>query len=72
MFHLTCGQCQHAVLAVVLENQSGVSSIGLVTDMEVQDAVRMQDALPITSDDVIRAHAYLANQSRQFCRSLVS
>ncbi len=71
MFHLTCRACRHAVLAVILENQNGISSIGLVTDMEAQDAVRMHDARPITADDCLAAHEVLETKSREVCAGLM-
>ncbi|HWQ99353.1 MAG TPA: hypothetical protein VN397_00715 [Candidatus Methylomirabilis sp.] len=70
MFHLTCASCCHAVLAVILENQNGVSSVGLVTDLEAQDAVRIQNAVPITADDCVAAHELLESKSREICTKL--
>lgn len=71
MFHLTCASCCHAVLAVILENQNGVSSVGLVTDLEAQDAVRVQNAIPITADDCVEAHELLETRSREIARMLL-
>jgi hypothetical protein len=68
MFHMTCGHCHHAVLAMVMESSHGISSIGLVTDLEAQDAVRIHDAKPICANDVIRAHAVLNAESQALCR----
>jgi hypothetical protein len=70
MFHLTCSKCSHAILAVILESAHGVRSIGLVTDLEAQDAVRMHDAAPLSADDVLRAHQELGARSREWCASL--
>lgn len=70
-FHLTCKQCNHAVLAVILESSHGVSSVGLVTDLEAQDAVRVHDADPISADDVVRAHLELDMKSGEMCKSLM-
>lgn len=72
MFHFTCRACRHAVLAVILESQNGVSSVGLVTDLEAQDALAMQDAPPITADDCIAAHETLETQSLEVCARLMS
>lgn len=66
LFHLTCQSCSHAVLAVILENQHGISSMGMVTDLEVQDAVRFQDADPISADDCLNAKELLTNASQRF------
>lgn len=71
MFHLTCKQCHHSVLAVILESVHGVSSIGLVTDLEAQDAVRIHDADPISANDVVKAHVELEQMSGALCRALL-
>jgi len=71
MFHLTCSHCSHSVLAVILENNSGISSMGLVTDLEAQDALRFQEADPITADDCLTARGSIESESREICRCLM-
>lgn len=71
LFHCTCELCGHAVLAVVLETSGSVSSIGLVTDMEVQDAIRFQGVSPVSPDDCIRVHQALETDSQSFCERLL-
>ena len=72
LFHLTCKSCSHAVLAVILENQNGVRSMGMMTDLEAQDALRFQDAPMITADDCLNIHDFLAHSSSDFCRYLLN
>ncbi len=71
LYHLTCPSCAHAVLAVILENATGVSSIGLVTDLEAQDALRFRDVAPIGSNDCVKAHEVLDRESASLCRMLM-
>lgn len=71
LFHCTCERCGHAVLAVVLETSGSVSSMGLVTDMEVQDAIRFQGLPPVSSDDCIAIHRALESESQRFCERLL-
>jgi hypothetical protein len=71
LFHCTCADCGHAVLAVVIEVAGGISSIGLVTDLEVQDAVRFANLPPISSDECISAHKALEEGSRRLCGRLL-
>lgn len=70
LYHLKCDACRHSVLAVIVENPNGVSSVGLVTDMEAQDAVRLEQAEPVSADDCVRLHIALEEQSRAICRQL--
>lgn len=71
LFHCTCVSCGHAVLAVVLETSGSVSSVGLVTDMEAQDAMRFQHVPPVSSDECIAVHQALETDSRAFCLRLL-
>jgi hypothetical protein len=71
LFHCTCGRCGHAVLAVVLESSGAVSSMGVVTDMEVQDAIRFQGRPPVSSDECIAIHQLLESESQGFCVRLL-
>lgn len=70
LFHMTCPACSHSVLAVILEHPHGVSTMGMVTDLEAQDALRFQDADPISADDCLDIHDFLADSSRAFVKAL--
>ena len=70
LFHCTCNACGHAMLAVILESQGAVSSVGLVTDLEVQDALRFREMPSISADDCVVAHRILENESKGFCEAL--
>lgn len=59
LLHVTCRKCQNSILALVLQNASGVSSVGLVTDLTFEDVGRFQRARSISVDDVIDLHAFL-------------
>ena len=72
LFHLTCQCCAHSVLAVILENQNGMSSLGMVTDLEAQDAMRFQDSEPISADDCLTARDSIESESRAICKRLMT
>lgn len=59
------------MLAVILESQGSVSSVGLVTDLEVQDAVGFHGRPAVSADECIAAHRILENESRDFCAQLM-
>lgn len=71
LFHCTCTSCGHAMLAIILEAQGSVSSLGLMTDLEAKDALRFQDSSPISADDCIAAHRLLEEQSGGFCEAIL-
>lgn len=70
LFHCTCRSCGHAMLAIILETQGSVSSVGLMTDLEAQDALRFRDCEALSADDCIAAHRVLEEESRELCSLL--
>lgn len=53
LIHIRCRKCQSSVLAVVLANQLGISSVGLVTDLTEDDVRRFRNQPVISEDDVL-------------------
>ncbi len=72
LFHCTCNSCGQSVLAIVLENFGNVSSLGLVTDLELQDALRFRNAVAVNLDECIAMHRLLQTDSQALCRKLLS
>ncbi len=58
------------MLALILETQGVVSSVGLVTDLEVGDVLRFRDREPITADECIAVHRMVEEESKDFCKAL--
>ncbi|MDO8617568.1 MAG: hypothetical protein Q7N87_01600 [Candidatus Uhrbacteria bacterium] len=71
LFHCTCDGCGHAMLAIILESSGGLSSLGLVTDLEAKDALRFQKFPIINADECVGWHEILEGQSREVCRVLM-
>ena len=63
LLHIQCQKCHNAFLALVLVNQVGASSIGLLTDLSFEDVVRFHENASISVNDVISAHECLENVS---------
>ena len=71
LFHCTCTACGHTILALVLEASGWVSSVGLVTDLEIADALLFQSASSITLKECVALKQALDQQSRDFCQLLL-
>lgn len=71
LFHCSCQTCGHAMLALILETQGAMSTVGLVTDLEVQDALRFCDKQPLSSDECLAVHSFLQDHSQDFCTWLM-
>jgi len=61
LIHVTCKKCGGATLSLVLENPSGGSSVGMVTDLTHDDVMRLHRSRKVSTDDVIDAHKALGN-----------
>lgn len=59
LLHVQCKKCKHSVLAMVALNQTGVSSLGLLTDLSYEDVLRCTSQEQVTVNDVIEIHEYL-------------
>ena len=57
LLHLRCGNCQNAVLALILNSPAGLTSLGIITDLSASDVIRMRlNSERVTSDDVLELH----------------
>src|SRR3989338_6971110 len=53
LLHVQCRKCQNSILALILVNQVGASSVGLLTDLSYEDVIRAKSSRCISVDDVI-------------------
>lgn len=56
LLHVRCKNCGNALLALVLVTKSGVSSVGLVTDLSYDDVMKFQAGQKVSVDDVLAVH----------------
>lgn len=57
--HVQCRKCQNSILAMVLINEVGASSVGLLTDLSYEDVLRFRARKSVTVNDVIDVHKQL-------------
>ncbi len=60
LVHIKCGQCDCAIVAVIVNNLMGISSIGLLTDLTPEDVLKFRSTDSVSADDVIELHRWLA------------
>ena len=68
LLHIQCGNCSNAIIALVLISAVGVSSVGLVTDLDHEEVNRFKGAPAVSTDDVIEVHDILQNEEELFRR----
>jgi len=61
LLHATCNQCSSSVVILLLLGDTGIGSVGVVTDLTREDIVRFQHGGLIDSDDVLGLHKILRN-----------
>ncbi len=59
LLHVQCKKCRNSILALVLVNQVGASSVGLLTDLTYDDVLLFKVNDQISIDDVIGVHEFL-------------
>lgn len=61
LIHITCGQCQSHFVAMVVVAGQGLSTVGMVTDLNYDDAAKMYNREPISLDEIIASHENFKN-----------
>ncbi len=59
LVHLTCETCDSAFIAMVMVSPAGLSSVGMVTDLNYNDALRLYKQEEITLDEIIEGYENL-------------
>ncbi len=72
LLHIQCGKCSNAILALVLISPVGVSSVGLVTDLNHNEVNSFKRAPAISTDDVIDTHNLLSDDNDLFTKLMAS
>ncbi len=67
LLHIQCHKCQNAFLALVLVDQVGATSVGLLTDLAYDDVVRFGKERSVSINDVISIHNALEKGSFPAC-----
>jgi len=60
--HLTCTKCKSAFMAIIMTFGQGMSTVGMVTDLNFEDAQRMYGGHPLTVDEVIEGYQFLQKE----------
>lgn len=64
LVHITCPHCSNSVLAVIVVSNLGMSSVGMLTDLDEKDAKRLRNKQSVSEDELLGFHTLL--KSNQF------
>jgi hypothetical protein len=62
LLHVKCRSCQASLLSVITGGSLGITSVGLVTDLLAEDVLKFKNTQPVSPDEVIAFHQYLAGE----------
>ena len=72
LVHIQCRRCQSSIVALLVNGQLGLTSVGLITDLTSSDVETFKDAKPIAEEQVFTTFEALTNDSGAFARKLLS
>lgn len=61
LVHVSCGHCEHAMMAHLERQQGGVNCVGIVTDLSLTDARRSMRRPAVAVDEVLAVHEALTS-----------
>lgn len=59
LLHVKCHKCSGALVAAVLQNGMGSSSVGMITDLSFEDVVHFKQQQAVSTDDCLVLHEFL-------------
>ncbi|MFA4871614.1 MAG: hypothetical protein WC610_00935 [Patescibacteria group bacterium] len=59
LIYVKCGRCKSAIVALILANSFGVSSVGLITDLDSQEVNKFRESAKINSDELLGVYEAL-------------
>ena len=66
LVHARCPKCNHAIMAFVVQSEKGLSSIGMLTDLNAVEASKLTAKKPITEDQLFSFHETLTHNQKDF------
>jgi len=63
LVHITCPFCHNAIMAVIVANPLGLSSVGMLTDLTASDVSRLYHQGPISEDELFACHLLLKERN---------
>lgn len=64
LIYVKCSRCQSSILALVLAGNFGISSIGLITDLDGGEIIKFKSLPPVSGNDVLRVYETLQKSEK--------
>ena len=70
LVHIKCRRCQSSIVALIVNGQLGLTSIGLITDLTSDDVKLFKDARALEEEDVFIAFEQFERAGEELYLSL--
>lgn len=59
LIYIKCQRCKSAIVALIVSNNAGISSVGLITDLDSQEISKFKDGNIVNESDVLSVYSTL-------------
>jgi hypothetical protein len=59
LLYVKCRNCQSAVLALVVSSNLGLTSVGLITDLNSDEVLKFKDSKSVNYDEILEFHQFI-------------
>jgi len=66
LFHAKCNNCKDKLMAMITLTSLGMSVIGIMTDLTLEDTKRLIGSDPVSEDHLLNFHSFLKNEQKNF------
>jgi len=70
MVYITCSECESSIVAIVAMSGLGVVSLGLVTDMTIEDTKKFMKEKQVSSDEFLSIYEALNKNHQNVIKQL--
>lgn len=72
LLHIECRKCKSSIVALIVNGQLGLTSVGLITDLTSADVEYFKDAPELSESQVLDAYTQLSKAGEGLYKSLVA
>ncbi|MFA6383395.1 MAG: hypothetical protein WCX17_03155 [Parcubacteria group bacterium] len=62
ILHVTCSKCNTSAIFFLSNNQAGILSLGIMTDLDKDEVIQKFARGAVSADEVINAHQFISSK----------
>jgi hypothetical protein len=68
LVHVTCPECNNAILHMALSSSLGMNAIGIITDLSAMEVARFKMRPEINEDNLLDFHKFIKESDKKFIK----